>query len=202
MASSNDSFRTQILALVHEELSLLLQESEHAPDYSLPLPSGRDKRLFKICQAILNDPGNSRSLEEWAHHAGASKRTMARLFQSEFGVSYLTWRQQVRIVVALSRLAQGDPVTIIAGDLGYETPAAFSLMFRRATGLPPSKYAAVAAAHHFEELPDGSHREKIFDQVGRHDPVATARCFSLNGIAAARRYDPASWKNLAHADNY
>ena len=38
------------------------------------------------------------------------------------------------------RLAAGEPVTSVAMDLGYENPAAFTLMFKRAFGSPPLTY--------------------------------------------------------------
>ena len=39
-----------------------------------------------------------------------------------------------------ARLVAGEPVTTVAIDLGYENPAAFTLMFRRAFGAPPLTY--------------------------------------------------------------
>ena len=40
----------------------------------------------------------------------------------------------------MPRLAAGEPVTTVAIDLGYENPAAFTLMFKRAFGAPPLAY--------------------------------------------------------------
>jgi AraC-like DNA-binding protein len=40
----------------------------------------------------------------------------------------------------LPRLAAGEPVTTVAMDVGYENPAAFTLMFKRAFGSPPLTY--------------------------------------------------------------
>jgi AraC-like DNA-binding protein/quercetin dioxygenase-like cupin family protein len=144
------ALRAQIHSLAVDELDLLLAESAQAPERSLPLPSGTDKRMTRICNAIMADPAHPYGIDEWAHEVGASKRTLARRFLSEFGMSFVNWRQQVRMVSALSRLDQGDPVTVIAGDLGYETPAAFSLMFRKLTGVTPSRYASVTGAHAHE----------------------------------------------------
>jgi AraC-like DNA-binding protein len=50
------------------------------------------------------------------------------------------WRQQVRLMEALSRLASGQPITTVAFDVGYDSPSAFSAMFRRAFGVAPSEY--------------------------------------------------------------
>lgn len=146
-ALPTEELKARIVSLAITELELLLEESTHTPEYALPLPSGSDKRMTRICNAILEDPGHPFGLEEWAHEVGASKRTLARRFQSEFGMSFLNWRQQVRVAAARLRLDQGDPVTVIASDLGYETPAAFSLMFRKLTGVSPSKYASATGAH-------------------------------------------------------
>ncbi|MTJ79786.1 MAG: AraC family transcriptional regulator [Telmatospirillum sp.] len=123
-------------------LALLLEEIAWAPDRALPVPQGRDRRLDRICRAIVAEPGDNRSLEEWALQVGASTRTLARLFQAELGQSFHAWRAMVRAQAALPRLAAGDPVTVIAGDLGYETPGAFSTMFRRFMGRSPSRYFA------------------------------------------------------------
>ncbi|WP_153565690.1 helix-turn-helix domain-containing protein, partial [Pseudomonas aeruginosa] len=41
-------------------------------------------------------------------------------------------------------LAGGETVTAIALDCGYESPAAFSTMFRRVLGQPPSAFQAGA----------------------------------------------------------
>jgi AraC-like DNA-binding protein len=43
----------------------------------------------------------------------------------------------------MPRLAAGEPVTRVAIDLGYENPAAFTLMFKRAFGSPPLTYLGV-----------------------------------------------------------
>ena len=65
---------------------------------------------------------------------------MARLFQSETGLSFAAWRQQARVLEAMGRLGSGAPVTQVALDLGYDSVSAFSAMFRRAAGTSPSAY--------------------------------------------------------------
>lgn len=123
-------------------LELLVDEIEVTPERALHLPTGRDPRLAKVCEGLLADPGDGRDLAEWATRVGASTRTLARLFQSEMGVSFVTWRQQLRVLAALPRLAAGEPVTVIAMELGYETQGAFAAMFRRLMGSTPSTYFA------------------------------------------------------------
>ena len=44
------------------------------------------------------------------------------------------------LLVALPRLAAGEAVTTVALDLGYDSPAAFSTMFKRLIGMAPNLY--------------------------------------------------------------
>ena len=93
-----------------------------------------------LCLALLAAPGDQRTLGEWARTVNASERTVARLFQSETGLSFGAWRQQARLLEAMGRLGGGAPVTQVALDLGYDSVSAFSAMFRRAAGASPSAY--------------------------------------------------------------
>jgi len=123
-------------------LQLLVDEIEVTPERALHLPTGKDPRLARICKALVANPGDDKDLADWADLVGASTRTLARLFQSEIGVSFVTWRQQLRVLASLPRLAAGDPVTVVAMDLGYETQGAFAEVFRRILGSTPSTYFA------------------------------------------------------------
>ncbi|MEQ8194171.1 MAG: helix-turn-helix domain-containing protein [Rhodospirillales bacterium] len=46
----------------------------------------------------------------------------------------------MRLLAALERLATGQSVTIVAMDLGYDSPSAFTSMFKRTLGKSPSAY--------------------------------------------------------------
>src|SRR5262245_38544735 len=100
----------------------------------------RSQRLATLCRALLDRPGDRRSLGEWAATVHASERTVGRLFQREIGLSFAAWRQQARVLEAMGRLGSGAPVTQVAIDLGYDSVSAFSAMFRRAAGTSPSAY--------------------------------------------------------------
>lgn len=123
-------------------VALILDEIASLPSLALDLPSPRDPRLAWICRSLREDPGSGRTLEEWAREVGACSRTLARLFVKETGLTFAAWRQQARLLAALARLAAGEPVTRVGLDLGYESASAFTAMFRRALGAPPSRYLA------------------------------------------------------------
>jgi AraC-like DNA-binding protein len=123
----------RIAALILDEL-----KSARVAPLHLPLPS--DARAQRVTRALQADLADQRSLAELAGTSGASPRTLARIFQRETGMPFGAWRQQLRLLRALERLAAGDAVTTVALDLGYESPSAFIAMFRRALGVSPGRY--------------------------------------------------------------
>jgi AraC-like DNA-binding protein/mannose-6-phosphate isomerase-like protein (cupin superfamily) len=119
---------------------LILSELQAAETVPIAIPWPRDRRLLAVCSAIVEDPGSSRNIEQWADEVGASARTLIRLFPKETGLHYRQWVQQVHLAEALGRLAQGQSVGEIAAALGYASPSAFSAMFRRILGRTPQHY--------------------------------------------------------------
>jgi len=126
---------SHVEALILDEISTL-----DAEPLSLPMP--RDKRLRIICETLLRDPGREETLEQWSDNAGASSRTLARLFAGETGMRFVDWRQQARLAAALFQLAEGAGVASVAHALGYGSVSAFTAMFRRALGKTPRDYFA------------------------------------------------------------
>ena len=121
-----------------------LLRSAHLPLH-LPLP--QDPRLLNLCQAFLKRPDAHVSPVQWAAQLPVSLRSFNRLFSWQTGLSFSQWRQQACVMSALSRLVVGDSVTRIALDLGYDSPAAFSTMFRRILGHAPSAWLEKTAGH-------------------------------------------------------
>jgi AraC-like DNA-binding protein len=81
-------------------------------------------------------------IDDWGAAIGMSRRAFTRLFRSETGLSFASWQRQAALFYAVNRLLAGEPVTTIALDLGYRSPSAFSTMFKRTLGVPPSRYQA------------------------------------------------------------
>jgi len=121
-------------------VQLLLESIETPSTPMLCVPMPHEPRLLRVCQALIDDPTRADSLDEWAGRACMSRRTFTRLFREQTGMSLAEWRQHVRLLEAMARLACGQPVTTTAYDVGYESPSAFTAAFQRAFGVPPSRY--------------------------------------------------------------
>ena len=121
---------------------LILDELARAPSRPIRVPLPRDKRLKSLCEALLAAPGDTQTLAGWARAAGASERTLARLFERELGMSFGQWRQQVRLAHGASLIARGMPLWQVAQQLGYASQSAFTAMFRKTFGTTPSAFFA------------------------------------------------------------
>jgi AraC-like DNA-binding protein len=111
--------------------------SEEGP--VLFVPYGHDPRLRRAIEFMVADPGSTLSFPELASQAGASTRTLARLFVTESGMNFGRWREHLRIVTAVDRLTRGRSITQTALELGYQSPSAFTTMFTRLLGMPPGR---------------------------------------------------------------
>lgn len=106
----------------------------------LQLPNPSDPRAQRLAKVLLENPGDRRTLKDLCKAAGASKRTIERLFQADTGMTFAKWRQQLRLMQAMQLLAEGAQVTRAALESGYSTPSAFISMFRKALGMRPTLY--------------------------------------------------------------
>jgi AraC-like DNA-binding protein len=114
-----------------------LQMMESDPVH-LPLP--RDVRAKRLASVLQQEPSDPRPLTELSKIAGASKRTLERLFKSQTGLGFGKWRQHLRLGHALRLLAAGEAVTSVALDVGYDSPSAFISAFRMTFGQTPGRY--------------------------------------------------------------
>lgn len=130
------------LALVTD---LLLDEMEQFPERPLGLPFPNHAGLAALCRRFLSAPSAATSIDDWAKASKISRRSFTRRFRAETGISFATWRQQACVFASLPRLAEGESVTNVALDAGYENIAAFSTMFRRMLGRSPSNYLDIQA---------------------------------------------------------
>ena len=136
----------EVSNLLRELMALMLDEIVRTPVVPLSVPMPQHARLVAVCEHILRDPGRDEALDFWASEAGMGRRTFTRMFRKETGMSFALWCRDVRLLEAMSRLANGQPVTKVAFDVGYQSSSAFAAMFRRTFGAPPSRYVESLAA--------------------------------------------------------
>ncbi|MFC6486855.1 AraC family transcriptional regulator [Nitratireductor sp. GCM10026969] len=145
---------------------LLLHEIPKLPERPLALPFPADRKLAELCRQFVRKPTARTTIDDWALAAGMSRRSFTRAFQRETGLSLSTWRQQACLFAALPRLADGEAVTRVALELGYQSVAAFTTMFKRMLGKPPRVWLARPSAKDIQFV-EASHRLSL-NAKGEH----------------------------------
>ncbi len=105
----------------------------------LQLPLPRDPRALRLAHRLIADPADPAPLAELARAAGASPRTIQRLFLGETRLPFAQWRQRLRLLHGATALGQGKSVTEAGLEAGYAGTSAFIAAFRRQFGITPSR---------------------------------------------------------------
>lgn len=127
----------RLAAVLLDQLVLLREDGFY-------LPEPRDARAVKAALIARGDPENRLSLKDIARRVGASERTLDRLFCTQAGMGFGAWRRNLRLLLALERLANGEPVGMVAAAIGYENPSSFVSMFKSMLGATPARYFGVS----------------------------------------------------------
>ncbi|MFJ9565467.1 AraC family transcriptional regulator [Streptomyces fuscichromogenes] len=106
----------------------------------LVVPVPRDPRLARACALVTADLSTPRTAVWLARHTGIGARTLARLFRTEFGMTYPQWRTLTRAFHAMIHLAEGATVTDTAHRCGWSTTSAFIDSFTDTIGQTPGTY--------------------------------------------------------------
>lgn len=107
----------------------------------------RDRHVGRAITLIHAEPSAAWSLEQLCDRVGLSRSALHERFVSLTGLppmQYLTnWRMQCG--AQLLRTSHAS-VASVALDVGYDSEAAFSRAFKRATGLPPAAWRKAQVA--------------------------------------------------------
>ena len=126
----------------HAEALLMRLVRPGSPTRALPVRLPLDARAREVATALLADPADARTLEEWGRAVGASSRTLARAFVADTDLTFTGWRTQARLCAALELLGAGQAPAVVARRVGYTNPRAFAAAFQRALGATPQAYLA------------------------------------------------------------
>ncbi|MDT8867860.1 AraC family transcriptional regulator [Vibrio fluvialis] len=101
-----------------------------------------DPRIQKAVQAMRDNLAHSLTINELANIACLSTTQYKNLFKANLGVTTFQYLTQLRMERARALLTHSDyPIGLIAEQVGFQDPSAFSRSFSRYFGQPPKFYA-------------------------------------------------------------
>jgi AraC-like DNA-binding protein len=117
--------------------------------YLADLPAGqtgwlaglRDEVVGRVLRLFHGQPAHPWSLDEVAREVASSRSHVARQFALLVGMPPMHYLTQWRMQIAANLLAQsGTKVAAIAAEVGYDSEAAFSRAFKKATSRAPGAW--------------------------------------------------------------
>ncbi|ELO1773204.1 helix-turn-helix transcriptional regulator [Vibrio fluvialis] len=124
---------------------LILDELRRLKPVDFYLPNPSSDGLITLCHHVSERIAHPWTASDAAKYLSQSERTVSRKFQQELGLTFTEWLRQKRLIHALELLASGHSVLDSALAIGYDSPSAFSAMFKSRIGLSPSEYTASMA---------------------------------------------------------
>jgi AraC-like DNA-binding protein len=101
----------------------------------------RDEVVGRVLTLLHGRPGHPWTLAELAREAASSRSAVAKRFALLVGQPPMQYLTQWRMQVAANLLGQSDAkVAAIGAEVGYDSEAAFSRAFKKATGLAPGAW--------------------------------------------------------------
>lgn len=97
-------------------------------------------RLRHALVAMHEAPARAWTLEALADVAGMSRSTFATGFRDAVGVTPGQYLQGWRVGLAQQGLRRGQPLKVVAGDVGYGSEAALSRAFKAYSGVSPREW--------------------------------------------------------------
>ncbi len=101
----------------------------------------RDEVVGRALTLLHHRPAHPWTLAGLAHESASSRSSLAKRFAELVGQPPMQYLAQWRMQLAATLLVQsGAKVAAIADEVGYESEAAFSRAFKKATGLAPGAW--------------------------------------------------------------
>jgi AraC-like DNA-binding protein len=114
---------------------------ELPPGQSSWLAGLRDEVVGRVLALLHSRPGHDWTLVELARAADTSRTSLAKRFTEIVGQPPMQYLAQWRMQVAANHLIQsGAKIAAVGAEVGYESEAAFSRAFKKATGLAPGAW--------------------------------------------------------------
>lgn len=136
-------------AAVDDEVERLLEAAIHASseqtsDSLSGVPAFIDHRLRGAIAHMREHVSEKATIDEIAAKVGLSRAHFFALFRDQLNTTPQVFWSAVRVEEAMRQVADGEPLTEVALELGFSAPGNFSRFFKEHTGVSPSIFRRAA----------------------------------------------------------
>lgn len=136
-----------------EESALALLDAAISAARGPAAPTRWGRRSDAVREVLAARMSERVTLDRVAREVGVSPFHLARGFRETMGIPVHRYLNQLRLRVALGRVAgTGGDLLGIALDTGFSSHAHFTDAFRREFGLPPSRFRSAPTRRDLEEM--------------------------------------------------
>lgn len=96
--------------------------------------------FMPLLKALIDDPGREWTVDAMAGLTNMGRATFFKRFMQTAGIAPAQFLALLRMQLAAQMLAAGTPIARAAEQVGYQSEAAFSRAFKKATGMLPGAY--------------------------------------------------------------
>ena len=121
-------------------VEVTLNEIANATQRPFTVTVSSHETIYRIYEFMQESNHWSLTNEDIASKFAMSLKTMNRLFQKETGMTFHQWITQVKLMLAMAWLSEGDSITMIAHRLCYSSDSAFIAQFKRHLGMTPGEF--------------------------------------------------------------
>ena len=102
------------------------------------------EKVKAIMSFMTNEPERHFTMEELSEKFDISTSALKQCFKGVYGTAIYTYMRNYRMDLAASLLTQTDePITVIAGKVGYTNTSKFSEAFKKVKGKTPLEYRKI-----------------------------------------------------------
>lgn len=102
------------------------------------------EKVKAIMAFMTEEPERHFTMEELSEKFGISTSALKQCFKGVYGTAVYTYMRNYRMDLAASLLTQTDePITVIAGKVGYTNTSKFSEAFKKVKGKTPLEYRKI-----------------------------------------------------------
>ena len=135
----------ELMSLYFDQISLnnnfRIASSDLSPDLTSGLKEEEVDRIFYAKDILLRQAANPPKLVELAHQVGINDRKLKQGFRQVFGTTVFGYLHIYRMKQAHQLLLLPKAtIASVSQSIGYTSPEAFSVAFRRTFGISPKAY--------------------------------------------------------------